>query len=117
MYADFDATVRRCFDEADWKLGACGESNSEVAARMRAALLHIVEREHGRNVAAASHGQAISSLLATINPSFGHAGWLAMGKPAVFALTWDGRHLRGDCKSLRLKGVAVRNGVIDSELE
>ncbi len=101
MYADFDATVRRCFDEPDWKLGEDGECNSEIAARMRTALVSIVEREHGRSVAAASHGQAISSLLTSIDPSFGHAGWHAMGNPDVFALTWDGKQLRWDGRSLR----------------
>ena len=103
MFDDFERSIRRCFAEPDWSVGAGGESNGVLGRRMRAAVATLLERHGDRPVAAGSHGQAIAALLASIEPAFGHREWRAMRNPDVFAiecvageLRWDGRSLRPD---------------------
>ncbi|MDH5673807.1 MAG: histidine phosphatase family protein [Myxococcales bacterium] len=100
MTQDWFGSVQRCFENPKLALGEA-ESNHTLAARMRQAVFAIGQRHREPNVAVASHGQAISALLGSLDGSFGYERWRAMGLPDVFrlqlqsgALTWDGTSLR-----------------------
>lgn len=100
MHGDFERTVRRCFADPHWQTGK-GESNVQVAERMRNALLSIWHLHESDNAVVASHGQAIAILLTAIAGSFGYEGWKKMGNPDIFRVTCSHGNFRWDGSSLR----------------
>jgi 2,3-bisphosphoglycerate-dependent phosphoglycerate mutase len=81
--------VRRSFAEPDHRVPG-GESGREVLERAWKALDEIFARGHSLP-AVASHGQLISLVLHSIDPSFGFAGWESLSNPDVHLIECDGR--------------------------
>lgn len=78
--------VKRSFDEPDFHVPG-GESGAQTLARGLAAIRPLVESPAGNGlVVIASHGQLLSLVLHSIDPSFGYAGWEALTNPDVHAL-------------------------------
>jgi 2,3-bisphosphoglycerate-dependent phosphoglycerate mutase len=81
--------VRRSFSDPEHRAPA-GESGAETLARGWAALDAILRGGH-RLPVVVSHGQLLSLLLHSIDPSFGFAGWESMRNPDVFLVRGAGR--------------------------
>jgi len=76
--------VERSFVDPDYRVPG-GESGRETVERGWKALDAILDGGHTLPVVA-SHGQLISLVLQRIDPSFGFAGWQALGNPDVFVI-------------------------------
>jgi len=81
--------VARSFVEPDFCVPG-GESGREVLERAWKALEEILAGGHSLP-AVASHGQLISLVLHSIDPSFGFAGWESLSNPDVHLLERDVR--------------------------
>lgn len=83
--------VRRSFDDPDFGIPG-GESGRETLLRGWAAISSVLDGRH-RLPAVASHGQLLSLVLHSIDPTFGFAGWEALRNPDVYRLerARDGR--------------------------
>ncbi len=81
--------VRRSFTDPDFRVPG-GESGREVLGRAWKALEEILSRGHSLP-AVASHGQLISLVLHSIEPSFGFAGWESLSNPDLHLLERDAR--------------------------
>ena len=85
---DWMDQLRRSFN--DWSYRAPGgESLDDAQGRALAALAEIDARGH-RLPAVASHGNLISSILATANPAFGFDDWQAIRTPDLFEIELTG---------------------------
>jgi 2,3-bisphosphoglycerate-dependent phosphoglycerate mutase len=63
-----------------------GESSADAQARVRSAIDRIAKEADGRNVVIASHGNALSLFLRTLDPSVDFAWWARMSMPDVYAI-------------------------------
>lgn len=81
---DWREVVRRSFDDPDFRV-AGGESGRETLMRGWAAIEAVVARNH-RLPVVVSHGQLLSLVLHSIDPSFGYAGWERLENPALYLL-------------------------------
>jgi 2,3-bisphosphoglycerate-dependent phosphoglycerate mutase len=84
---DWRDVVARSFVEPDFRVPG-GESGREVLERAWKGLDAILARGHSLP-AVASHGQLISLVLHSIDPSFGFAGWESLSNPDVHLLERD----------------------------
>lgn len=82
--AHWREVVERSFSEPDYRVDG-GESAAETLARGWAALRTVLARGH-RLPVVVSHGQLLSLVLHSLDPSFGFAGWAALSNPDVFLL-------------------------------
>jgi 2,3-bisphosphoglycerate-dependent phosphoglycerate mutase len=80
--------VRRSFEDLDACLPG-GESGRETLARGWAAIDAVVALDH-RLPIVVSHGQLLSLVLHSIDPSFGYAGWERLANPDLFILEQRG---------------------------
>ena len=94
----FDA-LERCWEDPDFAHEG-GESNNQCQARVVGAVDRLAATHAGETIAAASHGNAISLFLQSIDASFGVERWRAMRNPDLFRVvyrngrpTWDGQQL------------------------
>ena len=69
-----------------------GESSSVAQARVRAAIDRIAAEADRRNVAIASHGNALALFLRTLDPAIDYAFWARMSLPDVYVV--DTQHDR-----------------------
>ena len=78
--------VKRSFEDPEFHVLG-GESGARTLARGLAAIRPLIEsaRDDGL-VVIASHGQLLSLVLHSIDPSFGYAGWEALSNPDVHLL-------------------------------
>jgi 2,3-bisphosphoglycerate-dependent phosphoglycerate mutase len=76
--------VRLSFEEPDYGIPG-GESGGETLARGRAAIEDVLDGGH-RLPAVASHGQLLSLVLHSVDPTFGFSGWEALCNPDVYLL-------------------------------
>ncbi len=76
--------VRLSFSDPEHRVPG-GESGAETLARGWAALDAILRDGH-RLAVVVSHGQILSLILHSIDPSFGFAGWEVLRNPDVFLL-------------------------------
>lgn len=81
--------IRRSYDDLD-HCAPGGESLRATRDRGLAALADIASRGH-RLPIAASHGNLISGVLHTIDPTFGFEDWRRLGNPDLFELTFEDR--------------------------
>lgn len=65
------------------------ESNVDCQTRVLACLTRLARTHSGRTIVAASHGNAISLMLNTVDPTFGFNDWRAMRNPDCFALRYS----------------------------
>jgi 2,3-bisphosphoglycerate-dependent phosphoglycerate mutase len=65
---------------------AGGESSTAAQARVRDAIDRIAQQANGRNVAIASHGNALASFLRTLDPRVDFSFWARMSMPDVYAV-------------------------------
>ena len=89
--------LERCWGDPELSLEG-GESNNACQARVVRAIEELARVHHGQTIAAASHGNAISLFLQSVEPRFGLEGWRSMRNPDLFRIayrdgqaTWDGR--------------------------
>ena len=69
-----------------------GESSAAAQARVRDAIERIAAQFAGRNVAIASHGNALALFLRTLDPTVDYAFWACMSMPDIYAVEeQDGR--------------------------
>jgi 2,3-bisphosphoglycerate-dependent phosphoglycerate mutase len=86
--ADWREAVRRSFVDPDHRLPG-GESAAEARSRGLAALSAVLSAGH-RLPVVVSHGQLLSLVLHSLDPSFGYKGWQSLENPDVFLLEVDG---------------------------
>ena len=80
--------LRDSFDDPDLR-GPGGESARDALDRAREVLNGLLNSD-SRLTAAASHGNLISLVLNSIDPTFGYEGWESLTNPDVFMLTDPG---------------------------
>lgn len=85
---DWLALLKRVWDNPTHAEPNC-ESNVDCQTRVVACLTRLARAHPGRTIVAASHGNAISLMLNTIDPSFGFEDWRAMRNPDCFALRYS----------------------------
>ena len=79
--------VRQSFEDWDRRAPG-GESAREVLARAWACLNNLRDEGHRRPLVV-THGNLMSLVLHSLDPSFGYAGWLDLTNPDVYALQSD----------------------------
>lgn len=99
--------VKRSFADPDFCV-AGGESGREVLERAWKALEAILARGHSL-AAVASHGQLISLVLHSIDPSFGFPGWESLSNPDMHLIERDARG-RVSFRRLAFQTVSGRRG-------
>jgi 2,3-bisphosphoglycerate-dependent phosphoglycerate mutase len=74
---DFREYSKRQWEDFDYKLPG-GESLREVQKRNISALFDALKDNSGKNIAIATHGTALSTMINYFNPGFGHADFWAI---------------------------------------
>lgn len=87
--ADLPAMFARCWADVEFAPPG-GESNAACARRVAGAMAALAERHPGEAIVVASHGNALTLYLGTIDPSVGIAYWRAMRNPDLFRVVYDG---------------------------
>jgi 2,3-bisphosphoglycerate-dependent phosphoglycerate mutase len=82
---DFERRVEETWMDFDL-VHPGGESNTAAQARVSAAIGRIADAAGKRNVAIATHGNALALFLRTIDPAVDYAFWARMSFPDVFAV-------------------------------
>lgn len=85
---EFRSAVRHSFEDFDRRLPG-GETSREAQARGRRAIEALALRDH-RFAVVATHGQLLTLILNSIDPSFAFNGWESLSHPDVFLLEIDG---------------------------
>jgi broad specificity phosphatase PhoE len=101
--ADFRPAVRRSLEDFDHQMPG-GESSRAAQARGRQAIEALLGRG-ARLPVVATHGQLLTLILNSIDPSFGFAGWESLSNPDVYLVEVDGAHW-----SFQRRGRAARSG-------
>ncbi len=63
-----------------------GESNAAAQARVNAAIGRIANAAAGRNIAIATHGNALALFLRTIDPAVDYAFWARLSFPDIYSV-------------------------------
>lgn len=99
---DFKAYSQKQWEDFNYKLVE-GECLREVQDRNIAALLDILRMNIGKNIAVATHGTALSTIINYYNSSFGYNGFrsIANKMPYILCFTFD------DMKFLSLEEIEI----------
>ncbi len=91
---DFKAFSQKQWEDFDFKL-AEGESLRQVQERNISALFDVIKNNFGKNIAIATHGTALSTIINYFNPGFGHADfWNIIDKmPYILCFRFNGMEL------------------------
>jgi 2,3-bisphosphoglycerate-dependent phosphoglycerate mutase len=81
--------IRRSYEDVDHRAGPGGETLREIEARGCAALADIAAAGRRLSVVA-SHGNLISAILRSADPTFGFDDWRALRNPDLFDVTMLG---------------------------
>ena len=92
---DFDALIRKYWTDFDYSLPGC-ESHRACQKRFVGSLLRLATEHLDRTLVCCSGGQAIGLALHNADPSFGYNDWARIGRPDLFRLDSDGKHLQWD---------------------
>jgi 2,3-bisphosphoglycerate-dependent phosphoglycerate mutase len=87
--SELPSVFARCWAEPEFAPPG-GESNAGCARRVAGALAELAGRHPGEAIVVASHGNAVTLYLGTIDPSVGIAFWRAMRNPDLFRVVYDG---------------------------
>lgn len=87
---DFEAFSISQWGDFDYKLEG-GECLREVQERNIAALFEVINLNKGKNIAIATHGTALSTIINYFKPAFGHEDfWAIVGKmPYILCFKFD----------------------------
>jgi 2,3-bisphosphoglycerate-dependent phosphoglycerate mutase len=85
VVADFGARLEVVWRDFDFSYPG-GESSADAQARVRGAISRIARQADGRNVAIASHGNALALFLRTLDPTVDLAFWARMSMPDVYII-------------------------------
>jgi 2,3-bisphosphoglycerate-dependent phosphoglycerate mutase len=86
--AELAAAVRRSLEDLDHQMPG-GESSRAAQARGRQAIEAVLAR-HARLPVVATHGQLLTLILNSIDPSFSFPDWASLSYPAVYLVEVDG---------------------------
>lgn len=91
---DFKAFSLKQWEDFDFKLDG-GESLRQVQERNIAALFEVIKKNHGKSIAIATHGTALSTIINYFNPDFGHADFwsIADRMPYILYFRFNGMKL------------------------
>jgi len=91
---DFKAFSLKQWEDFDFKLDG-GESLRQVQERNIAALFEVIKKNHGKSIAIATHGTALSTIINYFNSDFGHAGFwsIADKMPYILYFRFNGMKL------------------------
>lgn len=93
---DFRAYSKQQWEDFDFKL-AGGESLKEVQNRNISALFEVIKLNKGKNIAIATHGTALSTVINYFDPGFGHEGFLGIvdKMPYILCLQFEDMEFTG----------------------
>lgn len=74
---DFQGFSKKQWEDFDYKLEV-GESLREVQQRNMEALFEVIKSNRGKNIAIATHGTALSTIINYFKPAFGHEDFWAI---------------------------------------
>lgn len=91
---DFKAFSQKQWEDFDFRI-AEGESLRQVQERNISALFEVIKNNYGRNIAIATHGTALSTIINYFNPDFGYADfWNIVDKmPYILCFRFNGMEL------------------------
>jgi 2,3-bisphosphoglycerate-dependent phosphoglycerate mutase len=89
--ANWREAIRSSFDDPDLSFPG-GESCRTVTARGRAAIDHILAQPQQVSVVA-THGNMMTLILRSFDPSFGFSTWETLSNPDVFSLVKRGKEI------------------------
>lgn len=85
---DFQALVRRAWDDFDFALPGC-ESSTAAQKRIVRTIDALALAHSGETIAVSSHGNVIGLYLNALDPSFSFEKWRAMRNPDVFRIVYN----------------------------
>lgn len=80
---------RRCYAERDYRPPG-GESSEEAAARAVSVIRGLLREHPGRRIAIGTHGDILTLMLGTFDPSFGYAFWQSLSMPDAYCARFVG---------------------------
>lgn len=90
----FQEAKRRCYAEFDYRPPG-GESSVEASARAVSVIRGLLREYPGRRIAIGTHGDILTLMLGTFDPSIGYAFWQSLSMPDAYCARFAGERFLG----------------------
>lgn len=90
---DFNSAITKVWEEPTFSWEG-GESNRNAQERGVSAILKVLERYEGKNVAVGTHGNIMVLIMNYFDEKYGFAFWKALDMPDIYKLTFDSKNLK-----------------------
>ena len=104
FHPEWKQLIRKAWDDPRFALPGC-ESSLDCQARIRRCVDELARQNPRRTIAVASHGNAITLYLNSIENTFGFQGWASMRNPDIFSVDYPPSRLPVWDTGFRFDGV------------